>query len=121
MTMKTNNEMNPLQELLLEREVVRKECEDSEERLAEHWAYLSDNAASLILNATFSNIAGKFGFGHKSEKKSNRNEIAHTSSAGNGILNTLTSIYPLVWDIAQPFLWKFATKKIKSLFTRKKK
>lgn len=118
--MKTNK-VSPLEELRIEREIVRQQCAESEDRLAEQWDYLSDNAGSLLLNAAVSNITGLFGFGHKSHKSSDTKQIAQAASSGNGIMSMLSSYYPLIWDIAQPLIWKFAMNKIKSIFTKKNK
>lgn len=58
----TKNKLNPLEELRLEKEIVRREVTESENRLAGHWDYLADNAMPLILNSVVHSVAGMFGF-----------------------------------------------------------
>ncbi len=116
------NEISPLMELRREKEIVRHELNQSEERLADHWGYFSDNASSLIINGAISGIAGWMGFSHKKEKPI---KTEGTGTASNGIfqnvLGTLTANYPLIWEIVRPMLIRFAINKVKSLFTGKKK
>lgn len=120
------NKISPLDELRQEKEIARREVADSEDRLAEHWAYLSDNAPSLLFNSAVNGIAGWFGFGHKADpKRLNEPDDAEGTSGilGNlqGVFGNLSAYLPLVWEIAQPMLLRYAVKKFKSLFTRKKK
>ncbi len=117
-----NNSISPLDELRQEKEIVRRECKESEERLAEQWNYLSDNAPSLLLNGAVNGIASWLGFGSRVGQKSKEQEH-ETESSGfmQNILGGLTAYYPLIWEMVQPMLWRFAIKKVKSLFTKKKK
>lgn len=110
-----SNRMTPLEELRQEKEIVRRECKESEDRLAEHWVYLSDNAGSLLFQSAVNVVLGAFGFGGNKKKKEEE------SSSSHGLLSGLTAYYPVIWDIVQPLLWRFFIKKIKSLFSGKKK
>lgn len=113
------NKITLLEELRQEREIVRQECIESEDRLTEQWNYLSDNASSLLLDSAVSGIASWLGFGHK-EKAKEESE----SSSGNIVQtawNGVMAYYPLIWEIVQPLLWRYAVKKVKSLFSGKKK
>jgi hypothetical protein len=114
------NKINPLEELRQEKVIVRKEVADSEDRLAEHWVYLSDNAPSLLMNSAVNGIAGWFGFGHKQESEQDKSDSGSNGIMHN-ILGAVTAYYPLIWEIVQPVLLRFAMNKIKSIFTRKKK
>lgn len=115
--------MNPLEELRQEKEIVRREVAESEERLGDHWAHLSDNAVPLLLNAAVHGIAGMFGFGRRIEQKDTRKVEEPEGPVGifQTIFNSLVTYYPLIWEIAQPMILRFVINKIKSLFTRKKR
>lgn len=122
-------EMTPLDELRREKEVLKAECSEREERLGEYWAYINDNAGSLIIDGVISAVKSKLGL--TSSKKSSQKQQDESFPAkfqehdGTGFMNTIKTglqmTYPLIWEIAQPMLWEFAIKKVKSIFTRKKK
>ncbi|MBK5720072.1 hypothetical protein JGH11_04225 [Dysgonomonas sp. Marseille-P4677] len=113
------NELTPLELLRQEKAIVRRECAEGEDRLAEHWVYLSNNASSLILQSVTNTVLRKFGFGHKEDAK----EESSSSNSGfaQGLLSNLTTFYPVIWEIVQPLLFRFAIRKIKSIFSGKKK
>lgn len=116
--------INPLEELRQEKDIVRRECEVSEYHLAEQWSYLSDNAVSLLFNTAVNSIVGKLGFSNRigqSKEKEERQESHSALGLFQNVVNGFTAYYPLIWEIAQPLLWRFAVKKIKSLFSGKKK
>jgi hypothetical protein len=110
-----SNRLTPLEELRREKETIRRECRDSEERLAEHWSYLSDNVGSLLFRSAVNTVLGAFGFGESKKKK--QEEI----STSNSLLSGLTAYYPVIWDIVRPLLWRYLIRKLKSLFSGKKK
>ncbi|MDR2954468.1 MAG: hypothetical protein LBV43_05260 [Prevotella sp.] len=113
--------ISPLDELRKEKELAKIECEASEVVLAEQWAYLGDHAVSLVFNSILHGVTDKLGFGSKEQSKSQK----VIGSGGGGFLNNITSnlgaYYPLLWDLLRPVLWAFAVKKVKSIFTGKKK
>jgi len=117
------NKISPLEELRREKEIVRGEVAECEDRLAGQWSYLSDNAAPLILNSAIHGIAGMLGFGNRQAVKDTREQKETSGSSGiiQNVFNGLITYYPLIWEIAQPMLLRFAINRIKSLFTRKKK
>ncbi|NDV77654.1 hypothetical protein [Dysgonomonas sp. 511] len=117
-----NNQTSPLDELRLEKEIVKRQCEESEDRLAEHWDYLTDNAGSLIFNGLLGGIFGKRGGRASSSGQEKRvSSSGIMSNIAPGIFSGLSSFAPVVWDIVQPMLWGYAIKKVKSIFSSKKK
>lgn len=116
--MKNKNRL--LDEIRQEKEILRRECADSEARLSEHWEYLSDNAPSLLINSAVSGIVGWMGFGSRQNKEKGT-EVSESAGVLQTAWSGLMAYYPLVWEIVQPLLWRFAVKKIKSLFSGKKK
>lgn len=111
------NKLNPLEELRQEKVILRKECAESEERLAEHWSYLSDNAGSLLFQSAMNAVLRKFGFGGLSSDRKQEEE----TSTSNSFIGGLSAYYPVIWDLVQPLLWRFIVKKVKSIFSGKKK
>jgi hypothetical protein len=116
--MKNRNRL--LDEIRQEKEILRRECAESEARLSGYWEYLSDNTPSLLINSAASGIAGWLGFGSK-ENKNKGTEASESAGLAQTAWSGLMAYYPLVWEIVQPLLWRFAVKKIKSLFSGKKK
>lgn len=116
--------VNALEDLRREKEIARLECQESEAQLAEHWEYLKDNAGSLIVQSATVSIARKLGFGGlfgSKDKDQDGQEQQGTLGVMQNVWNGVVAYYPLIWEMAQPFLIRFATKKIKSLFSGKKK
>ncbi|MDR1090910.1 MAG: hypothetical protein LBL79_07515 [Prevotella sp.] len=116
--MKNKNRL--LDEIRQEKEILRRECAEGKTRLLEHWTYLSDNAPLLLINSAASGIAGWLGFGGK-ENKEKGTEVSEPAGLAQTAWSGLMAYYPLVWEIVQPLLWRFAVKKMKSLFSGKKK
>ncbi len=114
------NKITVLDELHKEKELLRQECAESEARLSEHWEYLSDNAPTLLINSAVSGITSWMGFGGK-QNKEKETEVSESTGVLQTAWRGLMAYYPMVWDIVQPLLWRFAVKKIKSLFFGKKK
>lgn len=116
--------LTPLEELHREKEIVRRECEMSEYRLKDQFSYLSDNAVSLLFNSAVNSIFGKLGFSSRiGQSKEKEEEHSQQSSLGifQNVYNGLAAYSPLIWEIVQPMLWRYAAKKIKNLFSGKKK
>lgn len=120
------NSITPLEDLRKEKAAIKQDCALAEERLAAQWLYMKDNAGSLIFNSILSSVLHSLGFGGPS--KSEEKNISRVSSNRGGTIGFIQNMfsgvsayYPLIWEIVQPMLLAFAAKKIKSIFTRKKK
>lgn len=115
-----NNDVNgltPIQKLRLEKKKLKDLYTEDERRLSEDWDYLTNNIGTLTLNSLFQNAKHSLGSGISPFAKSSSTE----EKGGYNILNILSSSLPLIWEIAQPILFSYMIKKIKSLFTSKKK
>lgn len=114
--------MTPLEELRKEKEIVRSEVAESEVRLSEHWTYVSENAVPIIFDGAVNGIARYLGFGNAlAPKKAKEEDSVGSSGIFQNVFGIFSAYSPLVWEIVQPMLLRFAVRKIKSLFTRKKK
>lgn len=116
------NRITPLEELRQEKEIVKREVAESEARLSEHWSYVSENAVPIIFDGAVNGVARYFGFGSRLASKDGQSEQnAGASGIFQNVFGLFSAYYPLVWEIVQPMLFRYVMKKIKSLFTRKKK
>ena len=105
------NKPTALDELRAEREKLQQECIDTEQKIAKDISYVKENFGSLLLS-TISN----------STRSSFRSLIGASSPAKKtGLSNSLFSALPAVWNIAQPFVASWATKKITSFIFGKKR
>ncbi|MDR1881735.1 MAG: hypothetical protein LBR26_03010 [Prevotella sp.] len=111
-----DNKPTPLQQLRQEKAIARRECAESEERLAAHWSYLSDNAGSLLFRSAINAALRQFGFGPKEDAKDSGSD----GMAYSGLLGNLAACYPIVWEVVKPMLFRFIIKKIKSVFSGKR-
>lgn len=121
------NKLDALSALRLEKEVLREECTESETNLVMHWEYVRDNVGSLLLSSAISSTRRKLGFGSKKAKAKTDSSIDNENikSDSKGIFQIVTgglfAISPFIWDIVQPALINFVMKKVKSIFSSKKK
>lgn len=118
------NKLSPLEELHREKEIVRREVKESESRLSEHWEYVSDNAVPILFNGTVNAIANYLGFGGNRISSHKAKEIEDSSGSSGifqNVFGVLSGYYPLIWEIARPMLFRYAMKKIRSLFSSNKK
>ena len=115
------NKMTPLQELRQEREIARREVAESEQRLAGHWNYLNDNIGTLVFSSVVNTSLRKLGLKHSKHEVAQTSEKAHSPGIFQSVLGGVAAVSPLIWELVQPFLMKFAMNKIKSIFSRKKK
>jgi len=107
--------LSPLEELRFEREILRRERQGHKDRLLGNLDYTKNNFGHLLVGSLFSSAKSGVSdvFSVFAGKK--------TKSEGSNTGKMLLSLSPLLWEIAQPILLGFAVKKVKSVFTRKKK
>lgn len=114
--------IDALAALRLEKEALGLECSESEANLTMHWEYVRDNIGSLLLSNAIDTTWGKLGFGKKSKSKDDQES---NPKKGNGIwqglFGSLFAMSPFIWEIIQPMIIGFGVKKVKSIFSRKKK
>ena len=112
-TTKNKKQQTPLQRLRQEKRRLKAMYTEDEKRLAEDWEYLTDNIGSLAFNSIVKDafFPALLKTGGESSGK----------SGVHGILNTLTASMPLIWEIVQPMLMGYLIKKIKNIFSSKKK
>lgn len=121
------NNTTPLDELRKEKAILKAECNEREESLSEYWAYINDNIGYLLLDGVISTFKRKLGLAPSPKKEQQKiDDEQDESSSGIGnmmqtIKTGLQMMYPLVWEIVQPFVWDFVIGKIKSFFIPKRK
>lgn len=116
--MSKNKELTPVQQLRLARKDLKHQFEKDEERIAANWKYLTHNTGSIFINTIFSS-SKKLLEGRKGEERTQTpfGSIGSFSAIASGIAGSL----PMIWEIVQPMLIGFVVKKIKGLFSSKKK
>lgn len=117
------NKLDALEALRIEKEDLREECSESEANLTEHWEYVRDNIGSLLLSSAIGSAKRKLGFGGSKNKVQVDDEDQHSNSKGwlQGLTGGLFAISPFIWEIIQPMMIDYGIKKVKSIFSRKKK
>lgn len=119
------NKISPLEQLRQEKAILQNECKEGEDRLTGYWNYISSNVGSLFLSSAIGSVRRQLGFGGSSTKEgiASSSDKAKGSSSGlwQGVLGGVIAASPLIWELVQPMLMGFAMKKIKSIFSRKKK
>lgn len=117
--MNKNKELTPLQQLRLQKSKYKKLYLTDEERLTKNWNYLTNNTSTVIFNTIFG------GSKKTQENKEGLQERIQTPFGSIGsfssVFSGLASSLPLIWEVVQPMLINLAIKKIKGLFTSKKK
>lgn len=112
------NKLSPLEELRQERERLLAECSEDKDRLLYKLNYSKSNFGHLLFSSAFSST--KSGISEifslvAGDKKSSK------KAPSSGFAQIVLGAAPIIWEIMQPMLLGFAIKKVKSVFTRKKK
>ena len=102
--------LSPAEELKQERKRLKEECQIHKERIINTTGYVKDNLGSVLLNTVVgssrSGLDTLFGSSPKTKSLSD---------------NPIIAALPAIWNIAQPFIIGFATKKITARLFRKKR
>lgn len=117
--MNKNKELTPLQQLRLQKSRYKKLYLADEERLSKNWNYLTNNTSTVILNTIF---------GGSKKTQENKEGLQERIQTPFGSIGSFSSVFsglagslPIIWEIVQPMLISLAIKKIKGLFSSKKK
>lgn len=123
------NKLSPIEQLREEKARLAGECSLQEKHLLERVGYARENFGRLLLGSVFSStksgfsdIFSLFTGGKKSKSKQNKEDSDVEDEASmSKFAPMLIGAAPLIWEIVQPMLIGLVVKKIKSLFTGKKK
>lgn len=122
------NDLTPIEKLREEKARLACECAEQEERLLGRVGYVRNNFGRLLIGSVFS--SSKSGFadifslfmgGKKAQSKQSDEDDGEGESSALKFSPMLMGAVPVIWEIVQPMLIGLAVKKIKSLFTKKKK
>lgn len=129
MTQQTkNNPQTPLEKLISDKQRIQQECQIKAGKLNDDFAYIQENAGSLLLSGLSSLLFPST----KPTSQKEATEQVPVSSEGSSLSLGLTEylsiakgMLPLAWDLAQPFIMSWGIKKAKkwliSIFSKKKK
>ncbi len=122
--MKNSKKLSPLEELRVEKIMLKSECSDMEEHMKRSLSYVTNNFGSIL----FTSVLRNFGLGGKSSPSRNKDsqpkeedDKSASSTIWQTVLNGLQITYPYIKDFAQPLLMGFITSKIKNIFSKKHK
>lgn len=117
--MNKNKELTPLQQLRLQKSRYKKLYLADEERLSKNWNYLTNNTSTVIFNTIF---------GESKRTQENKEGLQERIQTPFGSIGSFSSVFsglagslPIIWEVVQPMLISLAIKKIKGLFSSKKK
>jgi len=112
--------LSALEELRIEKARLIEECDQKKRELLHNLDYGKNNFGRLVMNSAFSST--KNGVSDLMSMISGKPKKGGSKNPGSsGFVQTVLAISPIVWDIVQPMLLSLLVKKIKSVFTRKKK
>ncbi|MDR0700024.1 MAG: hypothetical protein LBG28_12560 [Tannerella sp.] len=110
--------LSPVEQLLNDRRNIEAQCRKQEQKLAEDFACLRDNASRLLFPALSSLLFSSGGFGKKTNTDAigndNRNRTT-TPFATSAYFAVVRDLLPTVWNIIRPMLITWGINKAKSL------
>lgn len=115
------NELSPIERLRLEKRELKVLYLKDEQNLSEDWEYLTHNFSSLALHSLVGGVTSAFSKSNEDGESGGFINNLVRGESTSMVFSSLTAIAPLVWGIAQPLLLKYAIKKIKGIFSSKKK
>lgn len=113
-----NRPQTPLEKLISDKRRIKRQCVIQEQKLNNDFSYIQEHAGSLLLSGVTSLLFPN----SKSEKK----ESAPSSTTGSTPLSSIGltdylhiahGIFPLIWDVARPFLLTWGLRKAQNWFT----
>lgn len=117
-----NNPQTPLEKLISDKQRVQEECRLKEQKLNNEFAYIQENAGSLLI----SGVSALLFPGTKTKNKpadTRQPAIAtDTSSVSLGLTDYLSvaqGLLPLAWDMVRPFLVTWGIRKAQTWITGK--
>ena len=119
-------QQTPLEKLLADKERIRQQSIQQEQKLNEGISYIQDNAGSLLLSGVSSLLFSGSGTSGKNKalKLSGYSQAVNLPVASFGVADFLSigkMMIPVLWEIAQPFIISWCIRKLKKTFTGKKR
>ena len=107
------NKLTPLEILHQEKALLKIECNEGEERLAEHWDYIRHNVGSLILHSAVRGVGRQFGL-----VKDDKPQDSQTKKSGlvQGLIGSAIFAAPAIWSFVQPIVMGMLVGKVKNIF-----
>lgn len=103
--------LSPVEELKMERARLKEECQIHKDRIVNTAEYVKNNIGTVVLNSVVS-----------SSRNGLQTMFSPTGKSKSLLDSPFFAALPTVWNIAQPFVIGWATKKITTrIFKRRKK
>ena len=117
--MKQPTKQTPLQKLLSDKEQIRQQCRQQEQKINERLAYFQDNASGLLLSGVTSLLFSGAGGAAKKDKASlsSGHSQATVSLGLSDYLSIGKAMGPVLWEIAQPLIITWCIRKMKKIIS----
>ena len=109
------DKLSPLDQLRQDKIELKKLCEEQETDLAKDIFYLKHNWGSMLFRSI-----SPFNSSSHSDSGS-ASDFFSGKSPLSGVTKAVSEAFPVIWDIAQPYLLGMAVRKLKNFFFRSKK
>ena len=122
--MKQPKKPTPLEILLADKERIRQQCRQQEQKLNESFSFVNENAGSLLLSSVSSLLFSGSGRTAKKDKTlpaSQRQPVVDLPTVSIGLSDCLSigkAMIPVIWEIAKPVIMAWGIKKVKKIISQ---
>lgn len=118
-----NNKLTPIEQLKEDKRKLKIMYQQDADRLQANWDYMTDHIGIFFFNTALT--SAKNIISSKKSKEQEKTPFAFLnifkSTSGTSALNMLSASLPVLWEIAQPMLIGLLVRRVKKIFTSKKK
>lgn len=123
-TFDNHKRLTPLQELRLEKAILKEQCSEKEQHIGSSFSYIYNNITSLTISTIGGSIGRKVGL--IQPKKQSYSPLARIKndlnlSSSTTIRETVLNGLKLTYPIIKPIVYSFVISKIKGVFGLKRK
>lgn len=118
MNQTNNNQPNPLEILISEKEQIRIKCRLQEQKLNDDFSYIQQNSGNLLLSGLSSLLfpSRKSESSSEAAKTESREESPSIILGLSDYLSMVKGLLPVVWDIVRPVLITWGIARARSFF-----
>lgn len=122
-TSNKNNSQTPIDRLKEDKRRLKAVYQEDARRLQDNWNYMSEHLPILFVNTALN--SAKLVMNNKKKKQKEKGPFSFFNSLGAGpsisMIGIVNTALPILWDLAQPMLVGLSFRKLKGLFSSKKK
>ena len=123
MTTGKSNKLTPFEQLKEDKRKLKQTYQEDAARLQDNWDYMTEHMGILLFNTGLATVKSVMKGKRKKEKEKSPFTFLDSLKANPSMsfMNIVNTALPFVWEIAQPMLLGLVVRKIKNLFSSKKK